>query len=54
MTIPQILENPRKSNRDGVFFRIVTGLVVLLKQEPTTAVFVKTYFLYNTSLDRCF
>ena len=43
MTILQILENSRKNNSDGVLFRTVTGLAVLVKQEPTTAVFVKTF-----------
>ena len=56
MAVPQILENLQESNCGGVLFSTVTGSATLLKQDPTTCVFVKTsqnfksrYFLCNTS-----
>ena len=56
MTVHRFWKNPRKTTVVESFFSTVTDLATLLKQDPTTGVFVKTfqnfqniYFLCNTS-----
>ena len=41
MTVLQILEIPRKAILVLSYFSAVSGLAILLKQYPTTGVFVK-------------
>ena len=50
MTVPEILEIPRKATAVDFYLSTVTGLAILLKQDPTTGVCVKTFqFLCDTS-----
>ena len=50
MTVLEIREIPRKASVVGFYLSTVTGLTILLKQDPTTVVFGKTSQIFGIDI----